>query len=71
MYYFQYKKKMEVLIKKMELYVKTVTTLIEKNTIIPRSLEMTTKKIKVVNSVNNTNNNKKKTKIVDSVKNII
>ena len=54
--------------KKIELYIKTVTRLIEKrenNTFSRNDYN----KIKVVNSVKNTNNNKKKTKVVDSMKN--
>ena len=54
---------MEIIIKKMEIYVKTVTTKIEENIIIAHSLEMIAiKKMKVVNSVNKTNKNKKEKK---------
>ena len=37
---------MKIIIKKIEIYIKTVTTLIEKSTIITRSLEMITIKRK-------------------------
>ena len=50
--------------KTIEIYVRTVTILLEKNIKIPRSLEMIVIKKTFVNSVNN-----KQTKVVDSVNN--
>ena len=60
---------MKIIIKQIEMYVKTVTIIIEKkyykNTFSKN--DNIRKKLKIVKSVNNTDNNKKKTKVVDSV----
>ena len=53
---------MKIIIKKIEIYVKTVTKIIEKNS-------NNKEKIQVVNSANKTNNSKRKREVVDSVNN--
>ena len=56
---------MKIIIEKIEIYVKIVTTIFEKKKHNNNNKE----KIQAVNSVNKTNNNKMKKVVVDSVNN--